>query len=81
MLLMYEFDQADHQKYFRLNKIQWMMRIYLVIEFHKALSMMREQLMMECGTTLVIRQLTDAPGDLMMLNANLLTCYSMKNCL
>jgi len=77
MLPMYESDQADRQKYLHLYKTQHLMRVCLVI---KALSMIREQLMMESGTTLVIRPSTGAPEDLKMLNVNLLTCYFMKNC-
>jgi len=76
-LLMYESDQADHQKYLHLHKTQHFMRVCLMIE---GLSMMREQLMMECGATPAIRPSTGAPEDLRMLNLNLLTCYFMKNC-
>ena len=81
MLLIYEFDQTD-QKYLHFHKtqLQNMTRVCHIIEFHKGLSMMREQLMMECGATLVIRPSTSAPEDLRMSNANMLTSCFMRNC-
>ena len=79
MLLMYEFDQTD-QKYLHFHKTQSTTRVCLMIELHKGLSMMREQLMMECGATLVIRPSTSAPEDLRMSNVNMLTCCFMRNC-